>query len=218
LRRAGFDVKGWDISSTAVETGRAAFGLDLTCGLLPAESESFDVVLLRHVVEHVADPEAMTRALSRNLGSSGVLIVATPNFRSWTARTFGRDWYWVDPPAHLQYFTGTSLAKLLSNSEYRVESISCRRGDFPDYPSALTAMFLKRVGLLAAVTSHVGGLTTRRGGMRGVVRDFAIALARVVDVVVFRGPEVILNLAGLSEELWAVARRRPARPQEPTAR
>jgi hypothetical protein len=90
---------------------------------------------VRHVREHLRDPEATLRALSRNLNPEGVLVIATPNFRSRTAQLLGRNSYWISPPAHLNYFSPRSLDRLVRVSGHEPLTMFAKRGDFPCFLS-----------------------------------------------------------------------------------
>ena len=84
LRSQSFTrVAGVDISPDAVRyCRRKGFG-DVVLGSaqeLPFPDESFDVILLTDVLEHVEDDVAALREAGRVLGSRGLLIVTVPAF------------------------------------------------------------------------------------------------------------------------------------------
>jgi SAM-dependent methyltransferase len=179
---------------------------------MPPTGELYDVVLLRHVIEHLPDAGASVRALSGNLEPEGIIVIATPNFESWTARVLGVHWYWMTLPAHLNYFTPRSVRQLLESSGYRIEACFTRRGDFPNYPIAIAAGLSARAGFKRKISGALGGLVQRPAGIRGVVRDAVFALAAAIDLILFRPFGPFLDRAFLSEELWVVGRivNRPA--------
>jgi SAM-dependent methyltransferase len=79
-------------------------------------SESFDAVVMWHVLEHVADPHATVSEVARILRPGGVFLCAVPNFGSLEAR-FARDkWFHLDVPRHLNHFTAPVLAKLMTEA------------------------------------------------------------------------------------------------------
>lgn len=53
--------------------------LDLTTNTIPYEDNRFDVVFSDNVLEHVANPEAVFREISRVLKPGGVFLAKTPN-------------------------------------------------------------------------------------------------------------------------------------------
>lgn len=79
--------KGLDISEKAVEKARAK-GLDVavydTDGSIPFPDNTFDVVVMLDVLEHVYTPEALLREAARV--SKRWVIVGVPNFSSIAAR------------------------------------------------------------------------------------------------------------------------------------
>jgi 2-polyprenyl-3-methyl-5-hydroxy-6-metoxy-1,4-benzoquinol methylase len=52
------------------------------------DAGSFDMVTMSHVIEHVHDPAAVLRECRRILAPDGVLLLATPNARSWGHAVF----------------------------------------------------------------------------------------------------------------------------------
>ena len=67
-------------------------------------------VLLRHVLEHVRDPQACLASLRRQ--GARQFYVVVPNADSRERRLLGSDWYLWDPPRHLWHFDASSLASL----------------------------------------------------------------------------------------------------------
>ncbi|HEY3109814.1 MAG TPA: class I SAM-dependent methyltransferase [Chloroflexota bacterium] len=203
LRQAGYEVKGYELSRPAVELARRELGLDVEARPLPRPEERFDAILLRHVLEHVREPDACLAALARNLASAGLLVLAVPNWASLTARLWRRHWVWVDPPQHLSYFTPRTLGLLLDRLGYRVESAFTVRGDHPSYPWA-AAIGLARA--LRAASARSAGPSAPGGRLR----PLALAAAELVDRALLWPLRRACELSGRAEELWTVAR--PVQP------
>lgn len=82
-RRFGARAVGVDISQVMVDVCRSR-GLtteraDIGCEPLPFADESFDLVYLAEVLEHLVSPDAAIRELWRVLRPGGHLLVSTPN-------------------------------------------------------------------------------------------------------------------------------------------
>jgi SAM-dependent methyltransferase len=71
---------GADLEPTLdTDNSRAPFGVRADVGHLPYASESFDMVISRSVVEHLADPPAVFREFTRVLRPGGSVVLITPN-------------------------------------------------------------------------------------------------------------------------------------------
>ena len=117
---------GW--TPHAVETGPrqrerlAALGFVLHPTLQDAArltDQSFDVVVLQEVVEHMRDPAGELREVARILRPGGLLYVTCPNFASLSRRLLGPRWRVVEYPEHLNYFTPSSLRSLAARHGLR---------------------------------------------------------------------------------------------------
>lgn len=81
-RRQGWRVAGLEINGGAALYARKTNGLDVTCGSAEQgtglASESFDIVTLWGVIEHMANPAASVRECARLLVNGGLLVLQTP--------------------------------------------------------------------------------------------------------------------------------------------
>jgi 2-polyprenyl-3-methyl-5-hydroxy-6-metoxy-1,4-benzoquinol methylase len=130
LRREGYTVKGCELSKRTARIGREKLGLDISEGDFPEDTnEVFDVFILRHVLEHLKNPDKIIERIYERMDSGGVLIIVAPNIESLTAILFGRHWNWLDPPLHLFYFSKKTIAHLLGKYELRIVHIFTKKGD-----------------------------------------------------------------------------------------
>lgn len=99
----GWSVVGCEPDLRAVEAcgkqGLRVFCGDAFCNEL--EKNSFDVITLSHVIEHVVDPALLLRRVLDLLRPSGVLWLALPNPESVGMNTFGPAWRGLHTPYHL---------------------------------------------------------------------------------------------------------------------
>ena len=114
MQGVGWEVCGVEPDPVAARLSREKRGvsvLDGTLDQVDAGAEAFDVVVSRHVIEHVHDPVAFMKACFQAVRPDGCLIILTPNSRSLCHRIFRRHWLHLDPPRHLHVFSRRSLEK-----------------------------------------------------------------------------------------------------------
>jgi SAM-dependent methyltransferase len=115
-QRAGWQVQGVELSAEAAAFARERLGLDIA--QLPAERlgellETFDVVVMFEVIEHLFDPRRVLELIRQRLRPGGVLVLSTPNFNALSRLALGQSWAVLTPGEHLYYFTRDSLQALL---------------------------------------------------------------------------------------------------------
>jgi SAM-dependent methyltransferase len=84
-------------------------------------ADSFDVVILSQVLEHVIDINEWISKAQKYLKPKGVLAVALPNFNSLFRYLLGPNDPYITPPEHLNFFNPGNLTTLLSNHGLSVE-------------------------------------------------------------------------------------------------
>jgi len=87
------------------------------------ENNSFDVISMWHVLEHVSDLDAQIKELKRLLKPTGTLIIAVPNFKSFDAKYYGKFWAAYDVPIHFWHFSKTAIKLLFEKEEIKLEKV-----------------------------------------------------------------------------------------------
>ena len=87
------------------------------------ENNSFDVISMWHVLEHVPDLDKQIKELKRLLKPTGTLIIAVPNFKSFDAKHYGKFWAAYDVPIHFWHFSKKAIQLLFKREEMKLEKV-----------------------------------------------------------------------------------------------
>jgi SAM-dependent methyltransferase len=124
-KAAGWDGVGVEFSEFAIEVARKEFGLTVFKGDVfhpELVEDSFGLVTMWHVLEHVLDPLATLAQAKKLLAPGGLLFIELPNWSSVGRRARGVRWSQLKPPEHINFFTPTTLAAAASRAGWRVHS------------------------------------------------------------------------------------------------
>lgn len=113
LSQLGHHVAGVEPDAQARAAAPPAVSvLEGTAEDLPAtlQRESFDLVIMSHVLEHCREPVPALRNAAALLAPQGMLLCEVPNNEARGLHLAGPAWHWLDVPRHLNFFTGKSLA------------------------------------------------------------------------------------------------------------
>lgn len=132
LQRAtdmGWEAQGCEIDYKAIKTCR-----DQNLNVLQGDAfhfelkpNSFDVITLSHVIEHVEDQKALLNRIYDLLKPNGVLWMAAPNPNGIGKKIFRDSWSELHPPCHLIIPSITALNNLLTECQF-VSIVKLRRG------------------------------------------------------------------------------------------
>lgn len=114
--------------------------------LSPTELEnipdnSFDIITMWHVLEHVADLKTEIYHLQRLLKKDGRLILALPNYKSYDAEYYKDKWAAYDVPRHLNHFSQTSVKNIFKETQLQLIDIKPLKWD-SHYISMLSEQYL----------------------------------------------------------------------------
>ncbi|MCC7400894.1 MAG: class I SAM-dependent methyltransferase [Chitinophagaceae bacterium] len=113
--RQGWQATGIEPDDGARSLAKKLYGIDMENEgrfyQLPADS--FDVITLWHVLEHIHDLAGYVQRLKLLLKKNGKLFIAVPNYTSLDARIFKEFWAAYDVPKHLYHFSPRSMQRLI---------------------------------------------------------------------------------------------------------
>ena len=103
------------------------------------KDNSFDVISLFEVIEHVPDPEAILKEIYRILNNNGVLIISTGNAQSISARVLKSNWDYYDfygHGGHINFYCKNSIELLCNNHNLKINKILTRRISLTSSPNS----------------------------------------------------------------------------------
>jgi len=122
LQALGWEVQGQEIDVKATKIAQETYQVPVYLGSLDSAhftDNSFDVIVMNHVIEHVQDPIALVRECNRLLKSGGIFMAITPNVQSHNHQKFGSNWLGLQPPTHLHLFNQKNLNTIATLSGFR---------------------------------------------------------------------------------------------------
>ena len=124
-KKHGWDVYGIEPNKWMCKWGKKNYGINIKPGTLfdyKFKTNTFDVITLWDVLEHVPDPKKTLLEINRILKPSGLLIVNYPDAGSWIAKVMGKKWvFWLS--VHLFYFTPKTIRKILNLTNFKITKI-----------------------------------------------------------------------------------------------
>lgn len=121
----GFRVKGVELSPYAATKANEK-GLDVFCGTLEEakfRDESFDLVVARHVLEHLPDPCATLSEINQILRQGGKFLAIVPNSETFERGIFKDVWCGYEVPRHLFVFSKATLKGMFKKTHFELLSL-----------------------------------------------------------------------------------------------
>ncbi|HLM00561.1 MAG TPA: class I SAM-dependent methyltransferase [Pyrinomonadaceae bacterium] len=113
---AGWRGAGIEPNASMARAGREKFALEIFQGdfeNFESGDEKFDAVSMIQVAAHFHNPRRAFQNAFDSLKPGGILLVETWNYKSLTARVFGRNWHEYSPPSVLHWFSPETLSGFL---------------------------------------------------------------------------------------------------------
>ena len=164
---------GWNV--TALEPdgkARKIAAEKLKINIKPLEdlgqqtAQSFDVITLWHVLEHVHDLSGYMDHFRAILKPGGTLIIAVPNHTSRDARKYGAIWAAYDVPRHLWHFSPDAMKRLMAKHGFSLtDKIPMPLDAF--YVSMLSEKY-RGNDFMGSVAGFTSGLSTFLAGKKNV--------------------------------------------------
>ncbi len=146
--KRGWQVEGLDVSSYAVEYVKDTYGhAAYNTSVLEAdflEADSYGLITMWDVIEHVPNPRAHVERIADLLQSGGYFALITPDVGSTVAKLTGKRWIGYKlSEEHVYYFSVATLKRLLNETGFDVLDVR-HEGKY-----VTARLFLDRLGFYA---------------------------------------------------------------------
>jgi len=122
LKKQNWNVTGIEPNESARKFAAENYGINALeeNDLNNLEKNSFDVITLWHVLEHVFDIEERILQIKKVLSKKGILVIALPNPDSLDAKIYGKYWAAYDLPRHLYHFNKATVERLFNKYGFSI--------------------------------------------------------------------------------------------------
>lgn len=117
VKKHGWEVDGIEPSTDAKTIAKTRLGFvpKDPSAYSSLDDQSFDVITMWHVLEHIDDLHFQTSQLVRLLKPGGRLVIALPNFQSFDCQYYKNVWAAWDVPRHLNHFSPDTLRSIITS-------------------------------------------------------------------------------------------------------
>jgi|WetSurMetagenome_2_1015567.scaffolds.fasta_scaffold81483_2 SAM-dependent methyltransferase len=123
MKRVGF--KNLHGADPFLEKNHTRDGVPLDKTEIVAIEGKFDIIMLHHSFEHMANPLAVLSKIKTLLNDGGKILLRIPIVDSYAWRTYGVNWLHLDAPRHLFLYTRKGIGLLAEKAGLRVASVRC---------------------------------------------------------------------------------------------
>ena len=121
-RERGWRVTGIELDTNLASEAAVALGAsNVHTGTLAGVTlppQSFDVIVMRSVLEHLPDPRVELDRVRKLLRPGGLLFLLVPNIESLESALYKSKWFALTPGDHLWFFSPATLDRFLSGNGY----------------------------------------------------------------------------------------------------
>lgn len=158
-----FETFGCDLNHWAVQQSQAVVDKSslqtASAQELPFRNDSFNVVIIKHIVEHLPDPQKAINEIGRVTERGGTLILATPNLDSLLKPWKGDKWIGYQDPTHISLKRPSEWISYIEGAGFTIQRMSADGfWDVPYIrfiPGAIQKLFFGSLGGFQAITGLV---------------------------------------------------------------
>ena len=158
-----FETYGMDLNHWAVKQSKAVIQKTslqtASAQELPFKDGAFNVVIIKHIVEHLPDPQKAINEIGRVTEPGGTLLLATPNLDSLLKPWKGDKWIGYQDPTHISLKRPAEWFSFIEDAGFQIQR---RFADgfwdvpyIPVVPKQLQKLFFGSLGGFQAITGFI---------------------------------------------------------------
>ena len=158
-----FETYGMDLNHWAVRQSKTVIHKTslqtASAQELPFKDGAFNVVIIKHIVEHLPDPQKAINEIGRVTEPGGTLLLATPNLDSLLKPWKGDKWIGYQDPTHISLKRPAEWFSFIEDAGFQIQR---RFADgfwdvpyIPVVPKQLQKLFFGSLGGFQAITGFI---------------------------------------------------------------
>ncbi len=120
MKNRGWQIEGVEPAANARTKANEQLGNAVSETLQTVKLQSFNIITLWHVLEHIHDLNDTIQHLKHLLAKDGKMIIAVPNPKSHDSQNYQNNWAGYDVPRHLWHFTQSTMDALLKKNGLKI--------------------------------------------------------------------------------------------------
>ena len=154
----GIDLNHWAVKASKSVVNKSALQT-ASAQDLPFEDGAFNVVIIKHITEHLPDPAKAINEIGRVTEKGGILLLATPNLGSLLKPWKGDKWIGYQDPTHISLKEPQEWLRIIQGAGYELMRVSSDGfWDVPYIrfvPKQIQKLFFGSLGGLQAISGIV---------------------------------------------------------------
>lgn len=154
----GVDVNHWAVKASLPVVKQTQLQV-ASAQDLPFSDSSFNVVIIKHIVEHLPEPQKAIQEISRVLAPGGILVLATPNLGSLLRPWKGTKWIGYQDPTHISLKPPEEWLALIRGAGFEFKRVFADGfwdvPYIPIVPKQLQKLFFGSLGGLQAISGFI---------------------------------------------------------------
>jgi len=196
----GWDAYGFDIGIWAAKAAEKRNLSNMVVGpsienLFP--DNHFDVIYAAQVFEHLLDPNETLETLLKLLKPGGMIFIDVPNYNTLPIRFNKDDFMLNEPPQHINYYTPSTLKKLVADAKLENISVYSECGLKWEnlFGRSVQSDIASAYGL-ADGASESSPTSSTLNRLKTAAKE--ATKATIIEPMLYRGMKVGMNLASIS--------------------
>lgn len=212
LKEKGWEAYGLDFQEASARYARENLKLNVSTGRVEEiafPEESFDIIILFHVLEHLDDPSNVLKKVKTLLKKDGYLLIEVPNIESFESRLFRSKWVGISAPLHLYHFSRKSLKSMLEKCGYEtieVEFIPEQTKYVAGFSESLRYM-LSDVGLYHTRKKTVTSNENKSNSNQNELDIFRLNAVHFLEYKIFKCISHAMDAMGMGSNLLIVSQK-----------
>lgn len=122
LTEFGWEGYGVELNDMMARYARDQFGLKVETSSIESfrTDRQFNVICFIQIIAHLSNPNKVIQTSMNMLSEGGFILIETWNYRSLTARLFGKCWHEYSPPSVLHWFSRDSLNRMMGQFAFEL--------------------------------------------------------------------------------------------------